>query len=205
MLMLYIGCNIKKYIGHAQMKVSLRKANALQSAITEASAGLDLATEIAINEFEKPTAKIAEAKERFVSQCLTRDALLVSVYQIRRAVAQANAKSGINDLLADVALVDKEIVFYSKLAKVGPAVETDVIVGKLGKIKSRTESDFYGREDSVRTSIFAEVEVAEFKAKLAALKKQKVVLQDHLLELNVATEIELSEQTKEILTDAGII
>ena len=187
------------------MKVSLRKANALQAAITEALAGLDLATEVAINEFEKPTAKIAEAKERFVSQCLIRDTLLVSVYRIRREVAQANAKSGINDLLADVALVDKEIAFYSKLAKVVPAVETDVIVGKLGKIKSRTESDYYGREDSVRTSIFTEVEVAEFKAKLAALKKQKVVLQDSLLELNVSMEIELSDQTEEILTRAGII
>lgn len=187
------------------MKISLRKANALQTAITETLAGLDLATEVAINEFEKPSEKLEEAKKRFTSQCLTRDALVVTVYKIRREVANANAKSGINDLLADVALVEKEIAFYSKLTKVVPALETDVIVGKLSKIKGRGEDQFYGREDVVRTGIFSETEIELFKARLVTLKKQKVGLQDKLLELNVATEIELSDQTKEILDRVGII
>lgn len=187
------------------MKVSLRKANALQAAITEALASLDLATEVAINEFEKPTAKISEAKERFTLQCRTRDGLLVSVYQIRNEVSNVNASVGINHLLASVALVDKEISFYSKLAKVNPALETDVIVGKIGKIKSRTDSDYYGREDTVRTSIFNELEIEGFKSRVVELKKQKVSLQDKLLELNVSSEIELSQQTVDILNAAGII
>lgn len=187
------------------MKVSLRKANALQAAIVEAVAALDLATEVSINEFEKPTAKLAEAKERFTANLTKRRLLQLAIYDIRRKVSLANANAGINSLLADVALVEKDIAFYGKLAKVSPALENDVIVGKLGKIKGRGEDQFYGREDVVRTSIFTELEVNGFKEELALLKKQKVNLQDSLLELNVATEIELSEQTVDALKDASII
>lgn len=188
------------------MKVSLRKANALQAAINEAIATLDLSVEVAINEFEKPTSKLTEAKDRFTAQLATRNAFYGAVYDIRRKVAAANAQSGINDLLADVAMVEKSIAFYSKLVKLQPALENDVIVGKLGKIKGRGEDQFYGhREDVVRTSIFAESEIEDFKSSLAAFKKQKVSLQDTLLELNVSTEIELTDETVEVLTKAGII
>lgn len=187
------------------MKVSLRKANALQAAIVEAVAALDLSTEISINEFEKPTAKLAEAKERFTANLVARRSLQRVVFELRRKVATANAASGVNDLLADLALNEKDIAFFGKLAKVTPALENDVIVGKLGKIKGRGEDQFYGREDVVRTSIFTEDQVDDFKSTVASLKKRKVALQDSLLELNVSTEIELSPEAVKDLTDAGIL
>ncbi len=187
------------------MKVSLRKANALQAAINEAMSALDFSVEISINEFEKPAVKMSEAKDRFSTHLATRKALQSAIYDIRRKVATANAESGVNDHLADVAVLDKDIAFYSKLAKLSPALENDVLVGKLGKIKGRGEDQFYGREDVVRTNIFTEAEVEEFKATLASLKKTKVAVQDSLLELNVSTEIELSEETEKVLARAGII
>jgi hypothetical protein len=187
------------------MKISLRKANALQTALVEAIAALDLSTEISINEFEKPTVKIAETKARFETKLETRNHLHDAVYDIRRKVANANARVGINDLLADVAFVEKEIAFFGKLAKTAPAMENDVIVGKLGKIKGRGEEQFYGREDIVRTSIFTEAQIEEYKTTVADYKKRKVVLQDSLLELNVSTEIELSHETVMALVDAKII
>lgn len=187
------------------MRITLRKANALQAAIVEAVAGLELATDVAINEFEKPTAKIEEAKSKFTTHMATRSKLMGVQYEIRRSVARANAEAGINDLLADVAMVEKDIGVYTRLAKVRPALDNDVIVGKLGKIKGRAEDQFYGREEHVQTSIFTEAEVEEFKTTLAALKKQKVSLQDSLLELNVQTEIELSDEAEKLLARAGII
>lgn len=188
------------------MKVTLRKANALQAAIVEAIAGLELATDVAINEFERPTAKIEEAQNKFTTHLTTRSKLLGVQYEIRRAVARANAEAGINDLLADVAMVEKDIALYTRLAKTRPALENDVIVGKLGKIKGRAEDQFYGRnEDVVQTSIFNESAIDGFKETLAGLKKQKVSLQDSLLELNVQTEIELSDEAEKLLARAGII
>lgn len=187
------------------MKITLRKANALQQAITEAVAGLELTTDVQINEFERPTAKIEEAKNKFSTHMITRSKLMGVQYEIRRAVARANAEAGINDLLADVASLEKDIGLYQRLVKVRPALENDVIVGKLGKIKGRAEDQFYGREEFVQTSIFTQEEIEEFKTKLAFFKKQKVSLQDSLLELNVQTEIEVSDESEKLLARAGII
>jgi hypothetical protein len=189
----------------ADMKISLRKANAIQAAIIEAVNSLELATDVAINEFERPTEKIEEAVNKFSTNLVTRSKLMGVQYEIRRAVARANAEAGINDLLADVAMLEKDISLYTRLAKVRPALENDVIVGKLGKIKGRSEDQFYGRDDVVQTSIFNESAIDAFKSNLASLKKQKVSLQDSLLELNVQTEIEVSDDSEKLLARAGII
>jgi hypothetical protein len=187
------------------MKITLRKANALQTAIVEAVAALELGTEVAINEFERPTAKIDEAQSKFSENLATRAKLQTSQYEIRRKVARANAESGINDLLADVAMTEKDIALYTRLSKTRPSLENDVIVGKLGKIKGRSEDQFYGREDVVQTSIFNESAINDFKETLASLKKQKVILQDNLLELNVSTVIDLTDETEKVLSEAGIL
>lgn len=188
------------------MKVTLRKANALQTAISEAVAGLELATDIAINEFEAPSVKIKEAKDKFSTHMATRNKLVGVQYEIRRAVARVNAEAGINDLLADLAMIEKNITLYTRFAKLRPAMDSEVLNGKLTKIKLRgAEDQFYGREDHVQTSIFAEAEIEDFKSRLAELKKQKVNLQDSLLELNVENSIELADDSEMLLVRAGII
>ena len=57
----------------------------------------------------------------------------------------------------------------------------------------------------MQTSIFDESAIDGFKETLASLKKQKVSLQDSLLELNVSTEIEISDESEKLLARAGII
>lgn len=187
------------------MKVTLRKANALQAAIAEMIAALDLVTDVSINEFENPDLKLKEAKDRFEENVNTRYYLMRVQYEIRRLVSIANAESGINDLLAELAITEKDIALYSKLSKLQPSLETAVITGKLEKIKVRSEDQFYGREDNVKTSIFEENEIKDFKARLASLKKGKVRLQDQLLERNIQKEIELSKGSVDLLAQSGII
>jgi hypothetical protein len=190
------------------MKISLRKANAIQASIVDAIAGLDLSTEVSINEFERPTDKIDTARERFLKNLERRDALQEALYEIRQSVSTANAASGISSLLADLASIDKDISLYAKLAKLRPALPMEVILGKIGKIKSRADGEHsvygYG-ETEVQTSLFGEVAINNFKAKLNMLKVGKNKLQDQLLERNVYTEIEISADAKETLSDTGLI
>ena len=186
------------------MKLSLRKANALQAAINEVIAALDLSTDIKINEFENPAEKLALASGRMTANLGRRSGLMDALYEIRGSVSAANHVSGINTMLGDVARLEKDIVFYTRLAKLEPSMSQEVIVGKLGKIKGRTE-DYYGREDLVMTNIFNADELVTFKEKLAALKKQKLAVQDKLLELNVRTDIELSESSVELLKTEGLL
>jgi len=189
------------------MEISLRKANALQHAINEMLGTLDLGTEVSVNEFEKPSEKVSEATNRFETHLATRSKLLGVLYEIRKAVAHANATSGIDSLLADVAMLDKDIQLYGRLSKLEPAVANDVLVGKLGKIKGRDKSDMYGRygDDTVTTNIFDKDKIERFKSELARLKRAKTALQDGLLELNVSTTITLDTETERFLVRAGIV
>jgi len=189
------------------MEISLRKANALQHAINEMLGTLDLSTEVSINEFEKPSEKVTEAISRFETHLATRGKLIAVLYEIRKAVAHANATSGIDSLLADVAMLDKDMQLYGRLSKLEPAVANDVLVGKLGKIKGRDKADVYGRfgDDTVTTNIFDKEKIEEFKAELARLKRAKTALQDSLLELNVSTTIVLDDEAEHFLARAGIV
>jgi hypothetical protein len=186
------------------MKISLRKANALQAAINDAISALDLSTDIRINEFENPSEKIGNAVVRLEQNLSRRSELLDALYEVRNLVAAANNISGINTLLADAARLDKDLSFNSRLAKLEPALSIDVIGGKIAKIKTRTD-DYYGREDMVMTTVLDSAKLDAFKAKAALLKKEKVAVQDKLLELNVRTEIQIGADTVAILEKENIL
>jgi len=188
------------------MNITLRKANAVQLSINEMIKGLTFDTSVQLNEFEFAIAQIAAVRDTFDTHRATRTKLVDALYEIRKAVAVANADTGINDMLADVAQLEKEIQFYNTFATKTARLSDAVIAGKMDKIRNTSEeSRLYGRYDTVDTGIFTKEEVEEFKRTVADLKRQKQKLQDVLLELNVQTEIELDEETARFLERADIL
>ena len=194
------------------MKITVRKANAVQAAINEAVFALDLSTDVSVNEFQNARDVISAARDKFAKNSTQRVELLSALYIIRRDVARANAAAGISDTLTEVALLEKQIGYTARLAKLKPRVEMDVLNGKLGKIKARasstSESYRFGIgdvDDEVNTSILEQSEVDGYRTQVANLKKKKALLQDALLELNVKTNIEVDADTLPVLTAAGIL
>lgn len=188
------------------MNITLRKANAVQLSINEMIKGLTFETSVKLNEFEDATAQIDAVRDVFDTHRATRTKLVDALYEIRKAVAVANADAGINDMLAEVAQLEKEIQFYNTFATKTARLSDAVIEGKMEKIKNMgEESRLYGRYDTVDTSIFTKEEIEDFKRTVADLKRQKQKLQDTLLELNVRTEIELDEETVRFLERADIL
>ena len=187
------------------MKISLRKANAIQSAIQEEMNSLDLTTDVQISEFEKPSVKLEEAQKRFFDNMEIRSKLLKSLFEIRAAVSGANASNGINGLLAILAQNEKEIGLYNKLSRLQAQIDIDIVRGKLAKIKGRADEAYRYGDDDVATNIFNDATIQTFKSKLASLKKEKQKLQDELLELNVRTEILLSSETENTLKSFNIL
>ncbi len=186
------------------MKVSLRKANAVQAAINEMVKGLDLSTTVTLNEFEEVQEQINAVRNRFFAHNATRTKLVGALYEIRRKVAVANAKAGINDMLADVAALEKQIGYNNQLAAKGAQTAMRVLNGQVKKNAEAKEEYSYSRRDVV-TSIFTEEEVEDFRRSAANAKREKQRLQDQLLELNVQTEIELDEETARFLEKADIL
>ena len=187
------------------MKLTLRKANAIQAAINEMIKGLDLSTTVTFNEFEGVEEQIQTVRDRFWTHAATRNKLVLALYEIRAKVAQANAESGINDHLANVAYLEKQISYNTMLAGKGAQTALRVLNGQVKKLSEVKEDGYsYTRRDVV-TSIFSEDEINDFKRKVADSKREKQNLQDTLLELNVQTEIELEEGTATFLEKADIL
>ncbi len=194
----------RHFIEERKMQVSLRKANALQVAINESLKGLEFKTEVNINEFQSPSKELELAQEKFNRNVQRRWNLISALYDIRTKVATANANNNIDGLLADLARIEKDMVFFAPLAKANTRTDLNVITGKLDKIANRTEDSYYTKAE-VETSIFTESDLEYFRNNLSVSKKKKQALQDQLLEVNVRTTIELDTSTVEVLKAEDII
>lgn len=187
------------------MKLTLRKANAIQSVINDELKSLDLDTSITLNEFEGLTDQIGTARDNFFKNAAKRTNFTVALYEIRSEVAKANASVGINDMLSSVAYFEKQIGHYTRLASRGPQTALRVLLGQIKKIADIKEDGYgHGRRDTI-TSIFTEEEIEQFIKNVSNFKREKQKLKDQLLELNIRTEIELSKGTAEFLVNAGIL
>jgi hypothetical protein len=189
------------------MNITLRKASVLQNALADVIKNIKVEDEISINEFQNPEAEIS-AKAAALNADIARTVSLTSaLYDIRRLVAQANAREGVDGNLTSVALIEKQIQFHTPLAKLTPRVDSTVVAGKLDKIRNRKSESrsIYGEPEEVKTSVFTVADIAVFKSKLNTLKKLKQKLQDEILEQNVRTTITLPDNVVQILQIEGLV
>jgi hypothetical protein len=187
------------------MNINLRKANAIQSSIHDAINGIDITMSIEINEYQDPVKEIQEANNEMFANDARRMKLLQAFYNIRALVATANASCGISTNLAKAAFIEKRLQQLASIAGQKSMTDIEVIKGRLEKIKNRDDSkDFYGR-DTVSTSIIGAEQIAQAKSQIKDLRKQKQKINDENLDLNVKTEIPLSDETVKVLTDEGIL
>ncbi len=191
------------------MQISLRKANAVQAGINDAIKGIKIETALELNEFQDVVAELKKANDALFTNDSRRQRLLLSLYNIRGLVGTANAQSGIDLKLATAAFIEKRIAQLDELAKLAAVTDLAVINGKLEKIrndKSETaRSRIYGYNDTVNTTVVSQEQIDQIKSEIQNLKKQKQKLNDEILELNIKTEIPLSEDVVKTLTDEGLI
>ena len=190
------------------MNISLRKANAIQSLINEAIRGIKIDTSIEINEFQNAQEELQQANDLLIVNDARRQKLLLALYNIRGLVGTANSNAGIDLALAKAAFIDKRITQLTELSTLSPVSDLAVITGKLDKIRNRKEdsrASLYGRDDTVSTSVVSKAQIDQAKAEIQNLKKQKQKINDEVLELNIKTEIPLSDDVVATLTAEGLI
>ena len=190
------------------MEITLRKANAIQNSINDAIRGIKIETSIELNEFQDVTAELQAANDLLLHNDARRQKLLLALYNIRGLVGTANANSGIDLALAKAAFIDKRIGQLNELAEAKTVTNIAVLNGKLDKIRNRKEesrASLYGRDDTVSTGVIGAEQVAQAKTEISNLKKQKQKLNDEVLELNIKTEIPLSEDVVATLQAEGLL
>ena len=80
------------------MKITLRKANAIQASIQEAIRNVKVETNVELNEFQNVESEIQNARAKLLEGDKRREALLKALYGIRGAVGTANATATISDI-----------------------------------------------------------------------------------------------------------
>jgi uncharacterized protein YdcH (DUF465 family) len=190
------------------MNITLRKANAVQLSIQEAIKAIKVETTIDLNEFQDPVAELKKANEAVFLADHRRQKLLVALYNIRGLIGTANTQSGIDVNLAKCAYIDKRITQVEEIAGSKVHVELPVIQGKLEKIRNRKDesrASIYGREDVVTTHVFSQEQIDQARAEVKNLRKEKQKLNDEILELNIKTEIPLTDEVVATLQKEGLI
>lgn len=192
------------------MNLTLRKANAVQAGINDAIKSIKIETSLELNEFQDVQTALVKANETLFANDGRRQRLLLSLYNIRGLVGAANAQSGIDMKLATAAFLDKRVAQLDELAKLEAVTDIAVINGKLDKIRNPQTSDtarrsIYGYSDTVSTTVISQEQIAQVKLEIQNLKKQKQKLNDEILELNIKTEIPLSDDVVKVLSEEGLI
>lgn len=190
------------------MNITLRKANAIQNSINDALSNIRLDKIVELNEFQDAAAELKKANDLVFSEDARRQKLLLALYNIRALVGTANAQSGIDTMLAKAAFADKRISQLDEIAKATSMTDLSIISGRLDKIRNRkdeTRASLYGRDESVSTSVFTKEQIEQAKLEIKNLKKQKQKINDEVLELNIKTEIPLSDDVVNTLNAEGLI
>ncbi len=190
------------------MNITLRKANAVQNSIQEAIKGINPPKNIELNEFQDVMAELEKANKAVFEADNRKQKLLLALYNIRGLTGTANASTNINMNLAKAAFIDKRISQLEELSKQNALGSIEVIKGKLEKIKNlkdEARSRVFGYNDTVTTSVITQEQIDQAKAEILNLKKQKQKLNDEILELNIKTEIPLSEDVVQTLQAEGLL
>ena len=191
-----------------RMNITLRKANAIQSSINDAIRGIKVEKTIELTEFQDPVVELQKANDKLFANDARRQKLLLALYNIRGLVGAANASAGIDMNLAKAAFIDKRIAQLDEIANSDSVTDIAVIKGKLDKIRNRKEesrASLYGRDDTVSTSVIGAEQVDQAKIEIKNLKKQKQKLNDEILELNIKTEIPLTDEVVATLQAEGVV
>lgn len=188
------------------MKITLRRANALQNTIQDHIKSIEVKTSIALNEFQNTEGAVLVARGLVVANDLNRAQLTKTLYRIRAQVGRANVESGVSDLLADAVYIDKRIGHLKDLAESNITEAYEVLTGKLDKIRaSDNKSRMYGVSDIVETGVLTAEQLEGYKADMRSLRKEKQRINDKVLELNVRTEIELDADAVVLLQAEQLI
>lgn len=190
------------------MNISLRKANAIQNAISDLLKNVTVVDTVNLNEFEDAEVLIASKAQESVNAFQRQVNLIEALYDIRSNVASANNATGITEMLTKIARLDKLIAVNQKMSERTVRTSAEVINGKLNKLRNSKDegrSMLYDRFSEVSTGVASEANNQSYKEAAAAHKRDKQRLQDMVLEANVRHEINIDAMTENTLRTEGLI
>ena len=187
------------------MKVSLRKAAALQEAITEAINDInhrEFDTLIDVLDEEYPEVALDTEQEKFLKSVEQTILLMNAKAEIRKLVGEANHTCGINTILAGMKLIENKMELFYSLKGYAPRVKPSAYQKRINRINNNP--DTFG-DKTAPVSVITENTIETFTRKYKEASKEKRELSEKLLELNVGTQIQLPDEVHKVLQKHNIV
>lgn len=193
------------------MKISLRKAHALQQEIRRVMGETFPSITVKLDESVQNdhVADLLEAHRADYTQRMDRYiGLSETLAAIRARVAAANEASGVNALLSELAHLDRMVRVYTEAANnLDDAVSSENVEAiryKLDAIRNpeNRKAAVYRFENEVTVALNDREGLSRLASKY---RRQRVAVNDQLLEANVSRKIELTEGEVELLREVGLI
>lgn len=121
-------------------------------------------------------------------------ALYEAYGMVRQVIGKANAKSGVNDLLAEDAALSQLATRLSPLTGTPDLSNLTTVAQTMRKLSEKEENRYGESEVSITyDTLFANDE-------LKRIKKRRAEIADQLLVKNTATKVELPEEVDDLVT-----
>jgi len=186
------------------MKLSLRKASAIQAIINE-QINEPFSGSITIGKYDDAAKLVGEGVKNFAEVIEKKHSLIAALYFIRDSVAIASSASGVSSILAELARLSKEDQFAKQLAATGAFIPSGAVIAEAIADIKKEPTQYTSRKDSISISIVSKEIVENAKKQLLNIRKDKQKLSDKLLHLNVTTEISLNDNIEAILKKYDVI
>jgi hypothetical protein len=189
------------------MKLTLRKANALQLLINESIGSTSISTQVSIGKYDDPKLAIIHAASIFQAALDKTRYLLAVLYSIRQKVSNESHEAGVSAILSEVAHIDKLAAVLKPLASVSSfAPDENVLFEAHADLKKEQPVNSYSpRSNSFTTGAIPQGWIPTYLKEVSDLRKRKQSLSDKLLDLNIRHEIELSEEEETVLKKYDLI
>ena len=188
------------------MKINLRKANALQLAITQAINETEVKTSVSISRFDLAPTKFVSARSDHKAAIQKKFDLIDALYEVRGLISAAGELASVPFILAQMAAVEKKIAIVTPLAAVKEfAPDPNTLRDQHQDMKSEVvgQNAYHRRRDEIDVNIIEATD--EYVAKLAELRREKQRLSDELLQKNVTNEVTLPTKVVETLKEHHLV
>jgi hypothetical protein len=202
------------------MQKTLRAAAQIRTAIEKAIAEIEInpAIDVPLIEPDVDTAH-AEARRRFDEERARLERLERALATVRKTIGEANARSGINELMVERASLERLLKRLDQVIAATPKRESTLHPVELAKREIEDERKsreaartapnirMFGEPQPavVRTALLTRDDVEKLKVERAALRRRIQSLSDQLIEKNATTKVEIADSDIEMLERSNVI
>ena len=194
------------------MQVNLRKAAALQSEISSTLREIEVSPYLVFEDRDRVAEEMEEKTQEWKDNLLRKQTLNAVLYSIREKVGNANIASGVSKLLCEERRINADMHWVEAIldkCKGEKYYTADEIVAKLDQLEKKGEDreTYFSRRNVYAASsvLITKEELAEYRKEMSGLKKQLRKINDTLLELNISTEISLSDKEVTVLETEDLL